>query len=248
MQVPESAERARVFPGKGIRGMFSGIGQSGLTADRPDQPVQSGRGTQQGRDRSRKRKSQRRDRDPRWPSLDLTNNVRLLSEEDVTESQPDPGPDSGDGPVPRPLPAITPTLRPSSTPRPIDPTNNVRLLPRLTTARAQDSDVPGHGRPLPAALAQPPSAAGAASVPAARPAGSGENGATRPAPPDRDAVEDLPIAGYDGLTVHALRARLRSLDPAQIRVLIDYERANAGRPDVVTMFERRISKLGAGRS
>jgi hypothetical protein len=53
----------------------------------------------------------------------------------------------------------------------------------------------------------------------------------------------LPVPSYDELSVASLRARLRNLDTAQVRALLDYEKANAGRADVVTMFERRIAKL-----
>jgi hypothetical protein len=53
----------------------------------------------------------------------------------------------------------------------------------------------------------------------------------------------LPVPNYDDLTVPSLRARLRNLDPAQVRALLDYEKANAGRTEVLTMFERRIAKL-----
>ncbi|HEY7147777.1 MAG TPA: hypothetical protein VH637_26320 [Streptosporangiaceae bacterium] len=52
------------------------------------------------------------------------------------------------------------------------------------------------------------------------------------------------MPGYDGLSVASLRARLRNLDAGQVRQLLAYERAHADRPDVVTMFERRIAKLG----
>jgi len=46
--------------------------------------------------------------------------------------------------------------------------------------------------------------------------------------------------------VASLRARLRVLDVAQVQTLLDYEKAHQGRTDVVTMFERRISKLEQG--
>jgi hypothetical protein len=51
------------------------------------------------------------------------------------------------------------------------------------------------------------------------------------------------VPNYDSLTVPSLRARLRNLDTAQLRTLLDYEKAHAGRGDVLTMFERRIAKL-----
>jgi hypothetical protein len=54
------------------------------------------------------------------------------------------------------------------------------------------------------------------------------------------------MAGYDGLTVPQLRARMRTLDPAQLRALIVHERAHAGRDEVVAMFERRLAKVEGG--
>jgi len=68
-------------------------------------------------------------------------------------------------------------------------------------------------------------------------------------PPDyfssspQSAPAALPIEDYDGLSIASLRARLRTLDPAQLRELVDYETSHADRADVVTMFENRITKL-----
>jgi hypothetical protein len=62
-----------------------------------------------------------------------------------------------------------------------------------------------------------------------------------PAASTREAA--LPVPAYDDLSVASLRARLRNLDTAQVRALLDYEKANAGRAAVLTMFERRIAKL-----
>ena len=49
-------------------------------------------------------------------------------------------------------------------------------------------------------------------------------------------------------SVASLRARMRSLDPAQLRILIGYENAHAGRAAVLAMFERRIAKIESGES
>jgi hypothetical protein len=51
------------------------------------------------------------------------------------------------------------------------------------------------------------------------------------------------VPNYDELSIASLRARLRALDAAQVRDLLDYERAHASRANVITMFERRIAKL-----
>jgi hypothetical protein len=55
----------------------------------------------------------------------------------------------------------------------------------------------------------------------------------------------VPVPNYDELSIASLRARLRSLDVTQLRQLTEYERAHAGRADVIAMFERRIAKLEA---
>ena len=61
------------------------------------------------------------------------------------------------------------------------------------------------------------------------------------------AAASLPLADYDDLSMPALRARMRGLDIPQLRVLVDYENANAARETVVAMFERRIAKLESGQ-
>jgi hypothetical protein len=84
------------------------------------------------------------------------------------------------------------------------------------------------------AEAQP--AATAAPAPAAP--GMGEQAARTTA---------LPLANYDSLSLASIRARLRGLDADQLKVLLAYEAANAERPEVLGMFERRIEKLESGR-
>lgn len=56
----------------------------------------------------------------------------------------------------------------------------------------------------------------------------------------------LPLPNYDELSLASIRARLRGLDVVQLKVLLDYEAANAERTEVLGMFERRIDKLEAG--
>jgi hypothetical protein len=56
----------------------------------------------------------------------------------------------------------------------------------------------------------------------------------------------LPLPNYDELSIASLRARLRTLTPEQLAELIDYEKGHANRADVISMFERRISKLALG--
>ena len=67
--------------------------------------------------------------------------------------------------------------------------------------------------------------------------------AGEPAGPAGDAP---PLPGYDDLSLPSLRARLRGLDAAALRALLAYEKAHANRDDVITMFERRLTKIDAG--
>jgi hypothetical protein len=91
------------------------------------------------------------------------------------------------------------------------------------------------------ATTKPPASAKPAASPAAR-----KPAAATPAAPA--AVQAAPIPGYDDLSVASLRARLRGLDAAGVQALLDYEKANAHRDDVITMFERRLSKIENGAS
>jgi hypothetical protein len=103
----------------------------------------------------------------------------------------------------------------------------------------------------PAASAPAASAPAAARVPAARNFDKTGNvrlltsaeaaaDAKAPAPAARAA----PLPNYDELSIASLRARLRNLDPTELRQLVAYEQAHADRADVIAMFERRIAKLG----
>jgi hypothetical protein len=60
------------------------------------------------------------------------------------------------------------------------------------------------------------------------------------------AAAALPLANYDELTIASLRARLRNLTADQLTGLIGYEKEHANREDVISMFERRITKLNLG--
>jgi hypothetical protein len=125
--------------------------------------------------------------------------------------------------------------------RSLDETGNVRLLSEEDLAPA-DSAAAGPT----AAEAAPPVTEPAPPMAEAAPP------VTEPAPPVAEAAPAapgqaaLPVPNYDDLTLASLRARLRNLDQSQVRVLLDYEKAHAGRPDVLTMYERRIAKLESG--
>jgi hypothetical protein len=60
------------------------------------------------------------------------------------------------------------------------------------------------------------------------------------------ALAEPPLPGYDDLSFPSLRARLRTMDAPALRAMIDYEKAHARREPVVSMLERRLSKITAG--
>jgi len=116
---------------------------------------------------------------------------------------------------------------------PAPSTTAPQATPPSAASPAQDAPAPAAAAPLPA------QAAPAAPAPAASPAQDA------PAAP---AASDLPVPGYDELSVASLRARMRSLDVAQLRALVVYESAHAARPAVLAMFERRIAKVEGGEA
>jgi hypothetical protein len=138
--------------------------------------------------------------------------------------------------------------------RPVLPDNLIAKLPAAASQRGQDARPGRHratGRPGPAASGQTPSS---------RFRSLDSTGNVRLLPPD-EAVQDppngvppaaelaspadLPVPGFDKVSLPSLRSRLRNLDAAQLRALADYERATANRADVLGMLERRIAKLQA---
>jgi hypothetical protein len=124
----------------------------------------------------------------------------------------------GAGPEPAATAALDQARQAAERRRSLDHTGNVRLLPAAEKVRPADA---------------PHAAAPAAVAP-----DMGDHAGSTPA---------LPLANYDALSLASIRARLRGLDASQLKVLLDYEAANAERPEVLGMFERRIEKLESGR-
>lgn len=125
--------------------------------------------------------------------------------------------------------------------RSFDSTGNVRLLSPEYPADTIDNIKRPRGRGSKRAARHSPGRHRAG--PAAR--------ATKapPAPAaSADAQAELLMPGYAGLSLPAIRARLRGLDQAQLRILLACEKSSENRAAIVTLFERRIAKLeAAGR-
>jgi hypothetical protein len=221
MGIPQGTGRMRLGPTEALRAVFVGIGRIIMAADRP----------QDNGSRSTAEAAARADRMGRN------------------------GKAAGRG---RRAGAKTAPASPRW--RSLDETGNVRLLtaediddgdiPASQTARAATADG------APAAAEAPPAPDGAEPAAAeAPPAPDGAEPAAAEAPPAPDgaapaspapAAADLPLASYDTLSLASIRARLRTLDAGQLRVLVSYEQAHAERPEVLGMLERRIEKLETG--
>jgi hypothetical protein len=220
MRIPQQVtERVKEAPAQALRAVFSGIGQVLLVADRiksrAAEPTRAQPGATEPRGQSSQKAAAGPKDETRWRSLDSTGNVRLLSEEEAPE--PAAGAEATAGAEAATAVAEAPALAepPSDAAAPAD-----TATPAGTAVPADTAAPAGEEPPAVAEVpadAQPPAASTRAAA--------------------------LPVPNYGDLSVASLRARLRNLDTAQVRALLDYEKANAGRAAVLTMFERRIAKL-----
>ncbi|HEY9244930.1 MAG TPA: hypothetical protein VIP48_23265 [Streptosporangiaceae bacterium] len=189
----------------------------------------------------------------RWRSLDKTGNVRVLhdGDPDLTRAASTPP-----APAAEPAAAETEAESVAAEPMAAEPAEPVAAdepAPAgLSEPEPADLAVPSAAEvaePEPADPAVPTSAEVAKPAPA-EPVPAEPILAAQPEPAEVTATTEptavLPVTGYDELSVASLRARLRVLDVAQVRTLLDYEKAHQGRADVITMFERRITKLEQG--
>ena len=221
MRFPEFAEQVKAAPVRMARAVFSGIGQLVLAADRTRADSTSTAGSQQPADAVSP--DPQRSRDAARP--DHGGAVRLLPASPAGRTA---GPMGTATPRTAPATNRPRTGRKSRKAKPpaerrwlsLDATNNVRLLTpeelAATSGPGEPAATSGPGEPASFTAATPP--------------------------------ETLPIPDYDYLTLPSLRARLRTLDAEQLRVLLDYEKSTAGRAEVLTMFERRIANLEAGQA
>lgn len=242
VRVPDAAAQVRSAPVKALRGFFAGIGQLLITADRLRAEHAQGEQTSRrgpGRDQHGQTPRMRSDR----AGHDQGHGDHGYNEDRYEPLTPPRGPaaarhgrdnrqagrhraTSSPGPA---ASAQSPTRRFRS----LDSTGNVRLLTSddaVPDEAVPDDTVPDGAVPV---YREPPLVA----VPAARVAGA-VAAATL-------SAADLPVPGYDRLTLASLRSRLRYLNVTQLMELAEYERATASRPEVVGMFERRIAKLQA---
>ena len=240
MRVPQVNDRVKEAPAVVLRAVFAGIGQLMSTADKIRNSPAWGQAPAAPEPAA-----------PR-PAAQETAAPRTVTPEPVvTETA------SSESAAPEPVAAKTPAVA-SVADEPVVPETAVPETAVPETAVPEtavpETAVPETAVPETVAPArvEPEAAAPEPVAPAVKrgaPVTSG--GHVRLLPPDEVPAAaapagDLPVPNYDDLSVASLRARLRNLSADQISQLIDYEKAHAGRADVITMFERRIAKLAEG--
>jgi len=270
MPLPPVNDRIKEIPAQALRAVFAGIGQILLIADKlRARAVEQVSGPDAAPAAQPADPAQRADATQR---ADAASTAGAAGPGEATgpaeAAQPVPeAPRRPPRATGKPAPGRARRGAPPAAPqrprwRSLDETGNVRLLDEGEEDLAPGTDAAAE----PAAKAAAEPAAKAAAEPAASPATSSASAAAAPtaaaptaaapgvtapaapATPDTPAAGAgaLPLANYDQLSLASLRARLRVLDAAQVSLLLDYEKAHESRPDVVTMFERRIAKLNAG--
>ena len=248
MPIPKVTDRLKEAPAMVLRTVFAGIGQLLMAADKVRAQLQEQLAPEPHHSPAGQAESGR-------PQPEVAGNVTLLSDRQGpggqrahTRSASPATPAAGRAPgsAAAPPPAATAakpaarTARQAATKRePARPATAQPAPARRTAAKP----VPARGtaKPAPAkpAAAEPVPAGQAPAEPApAKPAAT--KSATTPAASPAPA---LPFAGYDGLSVASLRARLRGQGPDGVQAMLAYERATAHRDDVITMYERRLARL-----
>jgi hypothetical protein len=229
MPIPQVTDRIKEAPAVALRAVFAGIGQLLMAVDKIRAQMQEQATSSAPPSQQRPSAGQ-----PPPGQADRTGTVTALRDRATSATKPPAGPAGA-------KPGTGAAKQAGAKPGPAT-AKQAGAKPGAATVKPAAGAKPGAGTAKLAAAPKPPASAKPAAPPAAR-----TPAAAKPAPPAA-AAQAAPIPGYDGLSVASLRARLRGLDATGVRALLDYEKANAHRDDVITMFERRLSKIenGAG--
>ena len=266
MPIPQVTDRIKEAPAVALRAVFAGIGQLLMAVDKVRAQMQEQAASSTAPGQQRPGAAQ-----PPRGQADGTSNVTVLREratkppagtKPAAGAKPAAGPKSSAGLKSAAGPKLgtgaaksagakpaSGAAKPAAAAATVKPaTEKPAARPAGSPAKPAAGTKPGAAA-KPAAGVKPPASAKplASAKPASASTAAPEPAAAKPAP-SAAGVQAAPIPGYDDLSVASLRARLRGLDAAGVQALLDYERANARRGDVITMFERRLSKIenGAG--
>ena len=268
MLVPKVTDRLKEAPAMVLRTVFAGIGQLLMAADKVRAQLQEQLAPEPHHSPAGQAESGRPQPEVAGNVTLLSDRQGPGGQRAHTRSASPATPAAGRAPgsAAAPPPAATAakpaarTARQAATKRePARPATAQPASARRTAAKP----VPARGtaKPAPAkpAAAEPVPAGQAPAEPApAKPAPArrtaAKPAAAKPAPAKPAATKSAttpaaspapapPFAGYDGLSVASLRARLRGQGPDGVQAMLAYERATAHRDDVITMYERRLARL-----
>jgi len=217
MPIPQVTDRIKEAPAVVLRAVFAGIGQLLMAVDKI------------------RAQSQEHPASPAPAGQDGTGPAQSAQQ-----------PTNGAGNVTqlreRPAPAAANAGTAGARPAATKPAAHKPAAKPATARRSTATPKPA-ARPKPAATTKPATTTKPAA--ATKPAATSKPTATttKPAAAKPDAA---PIPGYDDLSVPSLRARLRGLDADGVQALLAYEKTHAQRDDVITMYERRLSKIADG--
>jgi hypothetical protein len=251
MPIPQVTDRVKEAPAMALRAVFAGIGQLLMAVDKIRAQMQ-----EQATSSAAPAQQQPSAKPPPQGQADGTSNVTVLRERAAPTTKPGAGPGATRpgattkataGTKLAAAPKSAAGAKSAAGPKPAAGAKSAAGTKPATGPKSAAGTKSAAG-PKPAA--GPKSAAGTKLGAEGKPAAGTKPGADAapPAPSSAPAALTAPIPGYDDLSVASLRARLRGLDAAGVQALLDYEKANARRDDVITMFERRLSKIENGTS
>lgn len=227
----ELREKAKELPLVVLRTVLAGVGQAILFADRVRAKI-----------RQYTRPRPEEGGPARVPEEERTGPERPERREPIIFApRPVNGNGLGKGDVAAAEPVIvTPPARPAPAAEPPGPEKPAPAAerPAEPAPAPPPAESPAEPSAEPPAAAEPEPAAAPEPEPAAAPEPEPAERAAAPVPPE-------PVPGYANLSLASLRARMRGKSIAQMRELLDYEKATLGRPEVIRMFENRLAKLEA---
>jgi hypothetical protein len=258
MRVPPVSDRIKEAPAQALRGVFAGIGQLLLITDKlrnktpADQHVPAARVPEPAESvaeagdvpvaRERASVPAEAAGAEATAEAEVTEVPRARKPAERKPARPKPA-----QPKPAQEKAAAPTAaEPKAEPRP--PAPKAPKTPAEKATETRDFNRTGNVRLLPDTGGAAKAASTRAEAEEATRTAEA-TGSTAPAGPgaaETGSATEAPLANYGELSIASLRARLRNLDIGQVRELAEYEKAHAGRADVIVMFERRIAKLEAG--
>ena len=250
MRVPQVSDRLKEIPAQALRGVFAGIGQLLLITDklRNKTPADA--------DVPRARAPEPTETVPQEAVADTAADSVPAAQE-AAEPVATEAPKTGRTPKTSTAPQTSADTQDSATAgtakaprvtkaRDFDKTGNVRLLGGADAAARTSGKTAKTGKAAEAGKAADTSSPAQGGSPADATPAAGASPVADAGPVAEGAGDSgAPLPNFDELSVPSLRARLRNLDLAQVRQMLEYEQTHAARAEVITMFERRIAKLEA---